>query len=282
MTEGFAEHLRQTRGSVHTVHKYTRDAEEFSAFLDGRKVSVALVEEWAAAQNHGARKPQTLRRKLAAIRAFLAWCGARGDAAARETLVVLAGGYRISPPVRQADVRQVEPATEEDYRRTRRSASPEGRALLDILWWTGCRISEVVGDAIAGIPVLTVADGRALVEKGHTATIGKGKKRRILVLPRLGREMLAPYVEARAAEAPAGALFPMSYATAWRMLKAAGAPHPHALRHAFRARLRKAGVHDQVAKALLGHGPHDVTEAYGRASLEEMKAAAEWLCDDTR
>ncbi len=277
MIAEFEAHLRSTRGSLHTVNRYVRDAEEFLAFLGDRPVSVAAVEGWAAALNHGRLRPQTIRRRLAGVRALLGWMGAHGDTAARETLVVLRD-YRVAPPTRQADVRQIQPATEEDYQRARQSASPEGRALADLLWWTGCRISEVVGDAVAGIPALTATDGQALVQEGHVSTIGKGKKRRILVLPTRGRELLQPYVETRAAGA--GALFPMSYVGAWRLLKSIGVPPPHAWRHAYRARLRKAGVHDQVAKALLGHGPHDVTESYGRVGLDEMLDAAERTAAD--
>ncbi len=288
----FEDYLRERGRSEHTIRAYSGDAGEFRIFLNGRAPTFDLFEDWTReCLNHGKLSPRSAQRKIAGAKVWLAFGARHGDSAAEATLerirLLASGGYRVGPAVRQRDEAAVSEVTEAEYREAMGRAGPEGRALLSLLWQTGARVSEVVGDPLAGIPALTVEGGRSLVEQGHVQTWGKGGRRRILVLSTAGREDLRMWVEARAAAigrtegsgpVAAACLFDMTTSTVRRHLKALLAElRPHRFRHALRARLRRAGVSDEVIHALLGHGPRDTTEGYGRVSLEEMLQAVEAL-----
>lgn len=274
----FESHLRATCGSARTVIAYVADSREFIAFLAGRPASVGAVEEWIASLNHGRRKAQTVARKLAGVRRFLGHAARHGDEAAAKTLVVLRD-YKVTPAVRQADVEQVRAITRGEFLGLRKRADARMRALLDTVWWTGARISEVVGDDISGIPALTVADALLLVRQGFVQAVGKGGRIRTLVSPPGGREALRLYVEEEARRA--GSSRPLFEITAQgvnsSLHRLGFSGGIHSFRHAYRARLRRGGVGEDIARALLGHGPKNVTAGYGQPTVEELLAAVERL-----
>jgi integrase len=200
-----------------------------------------------------------------------------GDDVAGKTLEILRD-YRIGPPVREADVQQRRAVTAGEYQGARAKAAPRYIALVDLLWWTGCRISEVVGDETAGIPALTIGQAVLLVQTGTIITRGKGGKRRIIVLPAVGREALKPYVDSQTEQAsPSRALFPITTQAAHAALRRLGLPSAHCFRHAYRSRLRQAGVSDELQRRLLGHGSRDVTTNYGVAGPDELLCAVDRL-----
>ncbi len=168
--ESFKQHLERTE-SPRTVTAYLADASEFERFRAGRPVSIDTLEAWVATVNHG-RKPQTVGRKLAGVRRWLAFLGRHGDMEATAALAILTGGYQITRGPRQIDRRQIQPVTAEEYLAARDCAPVWGRHLMDLLWWTGCRISEAIGDPVAGIPHLTIRDGLALTRDGYVQTAG--------------------------------------------------------------------------------------------------------------
>jgi len=271
--ERFEEHLRATCGSERTVRAYVSDSRAFVRFLDGRPPDIDAVEAWVSSLNHGANRPQTIQRKLAAVRRYLGYAARHGDGAAEKSLLILRD-YRVAPPVRQVDIRQVRAITPGEYETLRGKADARMQALLAAAWWTGARVSELLGDRLTGIPALTVADGMRLVREGHTRTVGKGGRIRVLVLPSAGRADLQAYVEAR----QSGALFEITSQGLNAWLHSRGFPGGiHSFRHAYRSRLRQAGVGEEMQARLMGHGPRNVTDNYGRASVEEMLAAVEKL-----
>ncbi len=279
--EAFTQHMTQV-ASPRTALAYGRDSEEFEGFRAGRSLSLPLVEEWAAGLNRGRLNPQTIKRKEAALKAWLGFLGAHGDDGAlrlAQTLRV----YRVSRGPRQADRKRVEAVTAAEHEAAFVAAPLWGRHLMSLLWSTGCRISEVVGDAVSGIPALTVADGRALVQAGHVTTTGKGGRVRVLVLPSAGRAELAAWIAGRdPAESlfpsPAGRTKPVSKQGANSMLHRSGVlKGAHAFRHSVKERLRQAGVAEEIIRAVLGHGPRTVTDTYGRVSVREMLEAVEKL-----
>jgi site-specific recombinase XerD len=189
----FEDHVRAACGSERTVFPYTTDAREFIAFLGGRTADIDAVEQWAASLNHRRCKPQTVGRKMAAVRRLLGYVARHGDEAAAKTLAIL-HDYKVTPAVREADLHRRRAVNEVEYRTAMARATPRDAALMTLLWWTGCRID----DAVAGIPPITVGDARALVTDRAIITSGKGGKRRVLVLPSRGGT---------------------SYAATWRLLR---------------------------------------------------------------
>jgi site-specific recombinase XerD len=153
------------------------------------------------------------------------------------------------------------------------------------LYWSGARISEVLGDPKANIPALTIAQGFELVEKGYVETVGKGGKRRVLVMPAGAREALRKSVSAvRPADTKSLQsvidtlpLLRFGHHTAWATLSHMGLGSAYCLRHSFRLRSRLAGISEEVSSAMLGHGPLNVTQRYGKARLGEMQKASQQL-----
>jgi len=270
----FEEHLRATCGSERTVRAYLSDSRAFVRFLNGRLPDIDAVEAWVSGLNHGANRPQTIQRKLAALRRYLGYAARYGDQVAEKSLLILRD-YRVAPPVRQVDAEEIRPITREQYETLRERASPFYRNLFAVLWWTGARISEVVGDGVTGIPPLSGADMKALVEQGYVRTQGKGGKRRTLILPPRGREVLREFAAGLDGEAPAFPISPQGVNAALHRYGFDGGAHR--FRHAFRARLRQASVSDELMRKLMGHGTHSVTESYGEAGVEELLRAVEGL-----
>ncbi len=167
------------------------------------------------------------------------------------------------------------PITREQYEALHAGASGRYRALFDLLWWTGARISEALGDAVTGIPALIGADVLALVERGYVQTSGKGGKRRTLVLPPGGRDALRDFAAGLDGDGPAFPISPQAVNAALHRLGFGGGAH--SFRHAYRTRLRQAGVGEEMQRALMGHSVKDVTAGYGVVTVEEMQATAETL-----
>lgn len=269
----FEEHLQQTSG-LRTAASYASDARSFIAFLGDRLVSLREVEAWIASMNHGTHKPQTLARKRAAVSRLLGFLAAEGNREAFEALVILRH-YKVAPPIRQVDRRAVQAITREQYEELRAKASTRYGALLDLLWSSGCRISEALGDPVSGIRPLTGADIQRLVDNGYVETSGKGGRRRILIMPSAARESLRGFAKGLDISVRA---FPMSPQAINRMLHKLGwEGGAHAFRHAYRARLRQAGIGEEIQARLMGHGPRTTTQGYGAAEVEEMQEAAERL-----
>src|SRR5690606_391513 len=158
------------------------------------------------------------------------------------------------------------------------------RALLELLYATGARISEIVGLDVDG-----VADAAVV------RLLGKGSKERVVPVGSFARDALQAYlVRARPALAAAGrgtpALFlntrgaRMSRQTAWAALQSAAARagltehvSPHTLRHSFATHLPAGGADVRVVQELLGHASVTTTQIYTMVTpdaLREVYAAA--------
>lgn len=157
------------------------------------------------------------------------------------------------------------------------------RAMLEVLYATGLRVSELVG--------LTL--GRVGLTQGVVRVVGKGNKERLVPLGEEAIGWIGRYVaEARAqfvARQPTDALFvtarggPLTRQAFWHNLKryasrAGIAPQtlsPHTLRHAFATHLLNHGADLRAVQMLLGHADLSTTQIYthvARARLKELHA----------
>ncbi|HEV2089194.1 MAG TPA: site-specific tyrosine recombinase XerD [Cryptosporangiaceae bacterium] len=153
------------------------------------------------------------------------------------------------------------------------------RALLEVLYGTGARISEAVG--------LAVDD---LDRAADTVTVaGKGGKSRIVPVGSYARRAVEDYlVRARPALAAAGRGSPALFLNArggrltrqgaWTILRAAaeraglaGAVSPHALRHSFATHLLDGGADIRVVQELLGHASVSTTQVYTLVTVDRLR-----------
>jgi integrase/recombinase XerD len=176
------------------------------------------------------------------------------------------------------------------------------RALLELLYSTGGRISEVVGLDVDSVGWLGREDGDAVrPQDAVVRLLGKGSKERVVPVGSFARDALDAYlVRARPALAAAGggagrragtpALFlntrgaRLSRQSAWAVLQAASeraglTEHvsPHTLRHSFATHLLAGGADVRVVQELLGHASVTTTQIYTMVTpdtLREVYAAA--------
>ena len=273
--EEYLAHLAVERGlSEHTLSAYRRDLERYTAYLDGRgRRRLSDVAEYVEVLRTGSDGG----RALAVSSAGRAVVAVRGW----HRFAVLEGHAPQDP---SADVRA--PATArrlpkalstDDVERLLEAASlGEGpvplrdRALLEVLYGTGARISEAVGLSADDLDL----DG------GTVRLFGKGRRERVVPVGRFAVEAVEAYlVRARPVLATAGrgtpALFlnqrgnPLSRQSAWAVLQTAGARaglgdrvSPHTLRHSFATHALSQGAELADVQKQLGHVSISTTQIY--------------------
>jgi integrase/recombinase XerC len=153
------------------------------------------------------------------------------------------------------------------------------RALLEVLYSTGCRVSEISGLKLSDVDMV----------KGTACVLGKGRKERIVFLSGSARESLdawLPYREARAKGAPwlfvnarGGQL--TSRGISWlleRRTENQGLNKrisPHAFRHSFATHLVGRGADIRVVQELLGHANISTTQVYTHVDLARLREVYE-------
>jgi integrase/recombinase XerD len=168
------------------------------------------------------------------------------------------------------------------------------RALLELLYGTGARISEAVGLDVDDLGFTAVPPGGRPDRPQPPATIrlsGKGGRDRLVPVGRYAREALEAYlVRARPALAGASrrvsaspALFlnarggRLTRQGAWAVLKAAaaraglGAVSPHTLRHSYATHLLDGGADVRVVQELLGHASVTTTQIYTMVTVDKLR-----------
>ncbi|HLV03017.1 site-specific tyrosine recombinase XerD [uncultured Georgenia sp.] len=287
--EEYLAHLAVERGlSEHTLAAYRRDLRRYAAYLRDR--GRERLDDVAG--NDVAEYVEVLRtgsdggRPLAVSSAGRAVVAVRGW----HRFAVLEGRAAHDP---SADVRAPAAArrlpkalSTEDVERLLEAASVgqgpvplRDRALLELLYGTGARISEAVGLSADDLDL----DG------GTVRLFGKGRRERVVPVGRYAVEAVEAYlVRARPLLARAGrgtsALFlnqrggPLSRQSAWAVLQTAGARaglgdrvSPHTLRHSFATHLLAGGADVRVVQELLGHASVTTTQIYTQVTVQAMR-----------
>ena len=305
--QDYLAHLGVERGlSANTVAAYRRDLGRYARHLEaaGRPGLDAVgerdVEDYVLVLRQGSDgaaplSPSSTARALAAVRGWHRFAHAEGVTRADPASQVHApSALRRLPHALSID----EVARLLDAAGTGEGAVPlRDRALLELLYSTGGRISEVVGLDVDDVDGL-VADGPAHGDTQAAGSVrlrGKGDKERVVPVGSYARTALDAYlVRARSPLASAGrgtpALFlntrgaRLSRQSAWSVLQAAAerarlTQHvsPHTLRHSFATHLLAGGADVRVVQELLGHASVTTTQIYTmvtREALREVYAAA--------
>lgn len=166
------------------------------------------------------------------------------------------------------------------------------RALLEILYGVGARISEAVGLDVDDLETVGADEGSAVTGRrggvGSVRLRGKGGKERIVPVGRYAVEAVSAYlVRGRPALATHGkggpALFlnqrgaRLSRQSAWAIIQRAAARadlqhvSPHTLRHSFATHLLDGGADVRVVQELLGHASVTTTQIYTMVSVHHLR-----------
>ena len=287
--ESFLEMQAAERGAAaNTIEAYRRDLKHFLAYLAGRDQSPGAVEssDISAYQRHltqAGMAPSTRARRLAAVRQLFKFLTAEGvvadDPAGR-----IAGPRRSRTLPKTLSVAEVDRLIAAAAARTRLT---EGRdrlralrlnALLEILYATGLRVSELVS-----LPRSVLdGDGKVLFVRG------KGGRERMLPLTGSARSALDDYLNAPreaatrathflfASRSSEGHLTRQRLAQELKELaEAAGLDprrvSPHVLRHAFASHLLDRGADLRSVQQLLGHADISTTQIYTHVLEERLK-----------
>ncbi|MFC0112642.1 site-specific tyrosine recombinase XerD [Kibdelosporangium aridum] len=279
---GYLDHLAVERGTArNTLDSYRRDLARYQEYL-GETDLAAITEQTVAEFLAVLREGDGDHAPLAASSAARALVAVRGlhKFAVREGLVENDPAREVKPP--QTPRRLPKALPLDDVLKLLDIpgdglAQLRDRALLELLYSTGARISEAVG---LDLDDIDTTERTALLD-------GKGGKQRLVPIGRPALAALDAYlVRARPALAKRGtpAVFlnqrggRLSRQSAWQVLKDSAERSgmdkkvsPHTLRHSFATHLLEGGADVRVVQELLGHSSVTTTQIYTLVTVNTLR-----------
>ncbi|MFB7252153.1 site-specific tyrosine recombinase XerD [Microbacterium sp. NPDC056234] len=282
--DAYLRHVTIERGlSAHTVAAYRRDLANYAQWLadagidDTSAISGSIVSRFIADRSAIVPAPAatSLARLQSSVRGLHRYL-------VREGLEPEDPTGRLRPP--KTPQRLPKALTIDQVERLLAAPSPEDplgirdRALLELLYATGARVSEAVG-----LDVDDLAHGEVLRLRG------KGSKERIVPVGSYARDAVGAYLTrvrpGLAAKGRATAkLFlgargaPLSRQSAWLVIRSAAEAaqitaevSPHTLRHSFATHLLQGGADVRVVQELLGHASVATTQIYTHVSVDALR-----------
>lgn len=287
LIDSFLEMMSAERGAAkNTLEAYRRDLSDYVSFLSakGSRPTAAereLVVAYLASLAAEGLAPSSSARRLSAVRQFHRFLCADGLRSDDPTRIVASPRPRRPLP-KVLSVEEVDrllataeaEASAEDISEHKRAVALRLYVLLELLYATGMRVSELVSLKRAAV----MRDATFLTIRG------KGNKERIVPINDRARDAVRTY----AATLPPGPwLFPadseegyLSRQVFARELKGLAARAgiatsrvaPHVLRHAFASHLLAGGADLRVVQTLLGHADISTTQIYTHVLEERLKS----------
>jgi integrase/recombinase XerD len=273
----------ERRVSPHTRGAYALDLAKLAAFAAGEGAAVERLtleglERFVRSLMAEGRSPRSVGRLVAAVRGYYRYTSAAHGTGNPASDLQAPRAWKALPKfltVEEVDALLSAPDT----------AEPRGlrdRALLELLYATGLRVSELLALTLAQVDL----DG------GVVTTMGKGRKERVVPIGDEAVRWIRRYVtEARGAlaggrpqprlfvNARGGALSRMGF---WKLLRAYGlaaglsrAISPHVLRHSFATHLLERGADLRAIQMMLGHADLSTTQIYTHVLDERLRAVYE-------
>jgi integrase/recombinase XerD len=281
---GFVRHITIERGlAANTISAYRRDLDRYAAWLEGRGIvdpkaigeaDISAFTQAVRSADEGDLSAASIARILSSVRSFHRYLTEEGivdDDAARDVRPPKLA-LRLPKAITIDQMERLLTATAGDE-----PVSLRDRALLEMLYATGARISELVD--------LNVDD----VQDGDMVRVtGKGSKQRIVPVGRYAREALEAYlVRVRPVFSTRGASTPalflgirgqrLSRQGAWLVIQSAAARaqlethiSPHTFRHSFATHLLQGGADVRVVQDLLGHSSVTTTQLYTHVTADTL------------
>jgi integrase/recombinase XerC len=281
----YLSYLKETDASTHTLSGYRKDLQAFARWygetcgeeLEPEKItSIDLREYQSWMRNVRNLKPNTVNRRMKALKSWLSWCVKEGLAPR------LPDFPRGVPEARGAP----EALDRAEVNRLLREVEKEGNArdaaLVRLMLSCGLRVSEAVSLRLEDVDI---GERRGVI----TVRSGKGGKYREVPVPPAARKALREWLAVRGKKHPRSPwLFPgvadekhLTPGAAWRVVKKyawkARIPdlHPHTLRHTCATNMLRAGANLVEVASVLGHARLDTTAVYTKPSMAELARAAE-------
>ena len=275
-------YLTVERGkSPNTIASYRRDLRRYLEFVGDRRLSMLSAPDLDAFLQSLGREGQavsSVRRMLSTIRGLPAF-------ALQEGYVPADVARDITPPAMPQHLPDTLSVDEVDRLISSQAGDSavalRNRALLELLYGTGARISEVLALAVDDVTHLDETDGILVLT-------GKGDKQRIVPVGSKARAALDAYlVRARPqlSKGKTAKLFlnvrggkEMSRQSAWQVVKTAAEEagikkdiSPHTLRHSFATHLLEGGADVRSVQELLGHASVTTTQIYTHITADSLR-----------
>jgi integrase/recombinase XerD len=290
----FLEMMAAERGaSGNTISAYQRDLNDFLAHAAKKKCTLeaiprSSIESFLAALSSAGMSPQTVARKLSAIRQLFAFLYTEKlrDDNPTATLETPKLAKRLPKVLTIDDILRLIDAAHKDD-------SPKGirlQAMLELMYGAGIRVSELT---TLKLSALQVRQGQQHVTLDALIITGKGNKERLVPISSKAQRALSRYLEIRAVFLPGGEqkiespyLFPYARAQGYitrqqygLLLKELAAKaeidpekiSPHTLRHSFASHLLEGGADLRVIQELLGHSDISTTQVYTHVAGARLK-----------
>ncbi|MDH5247048.1 MAG: site-specific tyrosine recombinase XerD [Betaproteobacteria bacterium] len=264
-----------------SLSSYRRDLTAWAGWLDRRGSSLLAaqrpdVEHFLAEQFRAKAKATSIARRLSSLRRFYALQLLQGTLRADPTLRVRAPKLprRLPKNLSEAQVEALLAAPDPET-----TLGLRDRAMLETLYATGLRVSELVGLTLAQVSL----------DMGVVRVLGKGSKERLVPLGEESIVWLKRYLAtgrpSLVGQGKSTAIFvtarrgPLTRQAFWALLKRLGAKagipaasiSPHVLRHAFATHLLNHGADLRVVQLLLGHADITTTTIYTHVARERLK-----------
>ncbi|MDF0605205.1 site-specific tyrosine recombinase XerD [Neisseriaceae bacterium TC5R-5] len=264
--------------SRNTLASYRRDLSKLAVKLRAREstllqASASDLQE-VLLSSIDSEKPATRARLTSAMRRFFQYLLAQhlrdDDPSLRLRAPKL--GQRLPKSLSEQHVESLLAAPD-----TQTLLGLRDRAMFEVLYASGLRVSELVGLSMHQVNLLD----------GLVTTVGKGNKERLVPLGEVAQEWLLHYLQQARPQLlsgmPCDAVFVtqrkagMTRQMAWHLIsqyaKRQGLPavSPHTLRHAFATHLVNHGADLRVVQMLLGHADISTTQIYTYVARERLK-----------
>jgi tyrosine recombinase XerC len=279
----YLDYISSVRGlSERTVEAYRRDLAKLSAFLESERelrwnrLRPSDVRRFISNLMAAGLKETSINRVLSSLKGFFAFCQKFEYAAANPFSSVkgVKRGTHLPEVMSEEETAELLDLPADDYLGTR------DRALFELLYSTGCRVSEVTA-----LNLKDLTRG-----KKSLRIVGKGRKERFVFLGKPAGEALDLYVGMRrrhVAEKDPDAEKALFLNAKGRRLTQRGVAEilsrylqrssmgkrvsPHTFRHSFASHLLERGVDIRVVQELLGHSSVSTTQIYTHVGIERLK-----------
>ncbi len=292
----YLDYLRlQKNASPHTLRNYASDLQQFLDFLthtpEGNprpepelsQVDNLTIREFLGALYQKGNKKPSVARKLATLRSFMKFLSVQGSIESNPAKLVSSPKLESRLP----DYMTLESVTDLiESPDTSSDLGKRDRCILELLYGSGLRVSELVGLNLGDISLT----------EGLLRVVGKGRKERIIPFGSRASEAMQEYLSVRGRKVrgtpaahtrkgkPAGEAVFLNFRGGRLTGRSIGnivdhhvgklaqrlRVHPHTLRHTFATHMLSAGADLRAIQELLGHESLSTTQKYTHVSVEQL------------
>lgn len=282
LIETFLDYLSVERGlSNNTISSYRRDLDKYAAYLEDKKINSLLeakrddITNFMFYQKEKGLSASSIARSLVATKTFYRFLVRERILKADPTAVLEAPKLwkRLPEVMLLSEVEALINAPN-----LRKDEGIRDRAILEVMYATGMRASEVVNLRLEDINL----------EVGYLRCMGKGRKERIVPLGRKAKEALVRYLDRARPKLLKGKTIldiflsrlgkKISRQALWNIIKKYAKEakikkviKPHTLRHSFATHLLEGGADLRSVQEMLGHSDISTTQIYTHINKGRLK-----------